>query len=856
MLLASHRVRTPLRLLHGSGALLPIIAIATGVALICAFDVAHRGVVAAFGEVVDTMAGRAALQVSTGGDSGQFPEEVAASIAAVPGVTQAIPVVAGSAFLADSSGELLAVHGINLNSARLVGVYEPPSPQRYAAANPMAVMPGTILLTHSLAARRGLKVGAPVTIDTPMGRQELRVAGLMEPLGIGQVVGDALAVTMLRTAQAAFTRPGFINRVDVVLAPDAERDRVAAAIGAVLPAGLKVEAPEQRKADLQRAAGSLRRLLQAVSLVALIEAFLVAFNSLTTSFGRRAWQLGVLQAIGISPRVIRRMLIRESVQLGAVGAAIGLLVGIGVGRMLLPWIAAATALNVAHVVPPARLLVRGTSLGLAAGLGLAAAALAAMLPARRAVALGAAAVIRTRGSEQRAPDRRWIQLGLPAVLTVILAAIGLQEMTRAAGWGLVVTALVPIAIVLGVEPLVEFLLERLEPLVRWLTGPSGSLAVMTLRRSPQRTAFTVATLGIGVGAVLWLGIVAWSFERSVIDAHRSAALADLVISSPHIASGVNAMPVGASLLEQLRAVPGVATVAGNRVVDWHHDGGPIAIDAYDATYFSAMAPGQAQLIGSTGPDVWQRVAAGEAVLISSNFVYNIGGRTGDTLVLETPSGALRVPIAGVISHLWSPRGTVVMSRALYARRWGDASVTRIYVQIEPGADTAAVRAAITRALGNAYDLEVFSGEALIAYFAVQVRRAFAGVDLLSVLILGIVLVAVGDTLGASVVERTWEIGALHAMGVRRRTLRRMVAAEAVLLGVLGLTLATAVGLGLGAFWVTTTFPHLLGWILDWHVPYAWTGAICLLAMTACFLGAWWPARQVSRLEPAVALRQE
>ena len=58
-------LRLPLRFLRGSTArlLLTVIALALGVALVCAIDLANRAVLDAFVEVIDTMAGRAALRV-------------------------------------------------------------------------------------------------------------------------------------------------------------------------------------------------------------------------------------------------------------------------------------------------------------------------------------------------------------------------------------------------------------------------------------------------------------------------------------------------------------------------------------------------------------------------------------------------------------------------------------------------------------------------------------------------------------------------------------------------------------------------------------------------------------------------
>ena len=56
---------------------------------------------------------------------------------------------------------------------------------------------------------------------------------------------------------------------------------------------------------------------------------------------------------------------------------------------------------------------------------------------------------------------------------------------------------------------------------------------------------------------------------------------------------------------------------------------------------------------------------------------------------------------------------------------------------------------------------------------------------MSVLIGAVVLFTISNTMSMTVVERTVEIGTLRAIGLRRRGIRQMFLAEAVLLGVAG-----------------------------------------------------------------------
>src|SRR5262249_28308971 len=144
------------------------------------------------------------------------------------------------------------------------------------------------------------------------------------------------------------------------------------------------------------------------------------------------------------------------------------------------------------------------------------------------------------------------------------------------------------------------------------------------------------------------------------------------------------------------------------------------------TYFRDSAFGHYQLLGRQAGDVWEAVAKGEAVVVSTNFVLNLGVGEGETITFETPSGPLQLRIAGVTLDFASPRGTVEMSRDLYKKYWHDNQISRAYVRVLPQTNATVVRDSIARELGNTYSLRILSASELAEYFASQVRRAFAG----------------------------------------------------------------------------------------------------------------------------------
>jgi putative ABC transport system permease protein len=834
---------------------LTVVALGSGVALVCAMDLVTRAVLQAFVEVVDTMAGRAALHVTA--DGAPMPESAADQIAAVPGVELAVPVVNATAFLADASGDLLSVFGVDVANDAAVRVYEARDAGGLTVDDPLTFLnqPDSIVITRALAAQRRLGVGDALELLTPTGRRAFTVRGILEPQGLARAYGGNLLVMDLVAAEAAFMRPGFVNQIDVVARRDVHLDNVTADISRQIPVGWRVEAPSERKADLQRVMASLQVMLSALSVVALAAAFLIILNRLNTVFETRAWQLGILRAVGMRARAVWWELLKESLLVGAVGVALGIPLGIAVGKLLLPVVATTAALNFKLIATEADLSVHARSLIIAAALGLGTAVLAAALPAWRIARRPPIETIRGRGVTPQAARGRRLVLPV-AVVAGVIAALLVQNLTHTAVWGLVATVLIVVVTGLGARPLLAMMTTPIMDALRLMLGPSVNIARATFTKNSGRAVLTIAMIGVGIGAIIWLRMLAYSFETSLVHALSAALQGDWVVSSAHAAQGYLEAPIDEQLLSEIGAVRGTGEVIGERLVDWQYADGPIAIDAFDSRYFATTAFGRWPLIGTAQPQVWDTLSTGAAVLISSSFAVNIGGGVSDVLHLDTPQGPLALPIAGITMDFSSPRGTIVMSRDLYRSYWNDSQINRAFVRVTRGVDPPTVRAAIAAELGTRYGLRIISAQDLMEYFAEQVRRAFAPVSVLAALLLFVLLLGLADTLAASVLERTQDFAVIRMLGSRRAALRRAIIAESLALAFPGLLLALVAGLILGMVWVQQTFPFLLGWALETNVPYAQIMLICAATLVVCWAAGILPARRAAALNPVQALRYE
>ena len=833
---------------------LSIIAVALGVALVVAIRLMNTAVLQSFLDAVDAVGGRAALTI-TARDNATFPEDTAKTAAGVRGVKLAVPLVTGVAFPDDDSGELLTVHGVDLGHEADVRLYDQGKGLDDILEDPLVFLndPRSVILTREFAERRGLSLGQEVPLVTPTGVKPFIVRGLLEPQGVARALGGRLVVMDLYAAQRAFAADGQINQIDLVLDPGKDVSAIRTAVTAALPPGLEVQEPALRKEVVRDGVAAFQSMLTAFGLLAVVAGFVICYSRLGAIFEARTWEVGLLRAGGLRQSVVFRELLKESVLLGVAGAVLGIPLGVLVGRVGLPFLATTTALASNLQVPEAKLGLALPDILLGLALGIGAAVAAAVVPALRMSRIHPVAALTMQGREMPSAvaPLKW---RAPAVIGVsIVLLILAQRVSGMRTLGLATTALIVLAGGFLATPFVGYGSRLLKRLWSAWFGAAGRVAAGHLVRQPRRTALTVATLGIGLGSVLMLATLGWSFERSLVASLSRRYTAQLMVMSPFAAGGHSSAPLSSRLVAEIQKIPGVAQAAGEHLRVIRYGEESILIVPYDRSCLLDSRVCHWSL--DSGPaNAFHAVADGDAVAVSRSFASLNGTRVGDALELETLQGSRMFRVAAITSGV--PQSAVLMSRHLYSRLWNDDLVTWIYVAVGEGNDPAAVAAAIARELGHAYRIRVVETRALIDHFAYQARQAFSVQYVMASIALLLVLIGIGDTLAAGVTARTREIGMMRANGLRRSRVVQMVMLEAAGIALLGLLLASAIGLALSVFWVDVQFPAFLGWDLDLHVPLPSALATAGVTLLLCFAGSLLPALRAARLAVPAALRNE
>src|SRR5262249_58851331 len=222
------------------------------------------------------------------------------------------------------------------------------------------------------------------------------IRGLREETGVARTIGGRIVVMDVYAAQRVLTAEGQINQIDLVLQDDADLASVRAAGAARLPDGVRVEEPTRRTEVLRPTIAGFLAMITAFGILSALAGLVICYSRLTAAFEARAWEIGLLRAVGLRRSAVFVELLKESLLLGAAGTVLGVPLGLLIGRAGLPKMAEATALTygLAATTPAPRFGLGHVLLG--AAVGATAALLAAALPALRVPATAPAAGRSTR----------------------------------------------------------------------------------------------------------------------------------------------------------------------------------------------------------------------------------------------------------------------------------------------------------------------------------------------------------------------------------------------------------------------------------------------------------------------------
>ncbi len=716
--------------------------------------------------------------------SGPEAAELVRQLAAVDGVTAVVPdhtfyaqpVLDGRAAPGPTEGQGWA-------SAAL-------APYRLVAGAP-PVRDREVVVDRAL----GVPVGGELTVLIATGPANWTVTGLVDAEAL--YVSDTAARRLAPGVRAI----GLLGQPDV----DAVADTVGAA-GSVL-AGAERGALEPRADARTRWIGM--QVLTGMSALSAFACIFVVGATFAFTVNQRRRELGLLRAVGATPRQVRRTVYREALMVGVPAALGGVLLGAAVAVPV-------GALLVDAGFQPLGFEVRWRLWPLLAGLtvGPVVALLGAGVAARRAGRVRPIEALRAAEVEQRPMTRtRWVA-GLAAAVGAGVAGLtalttdDLADLSAAALLGTMALVVAATLLALAVVPALVRVLGRALP------GVLGEVVRGSAATAARRTASTAAPVLLTVTFAVFIFGNVQTTTGAYAAAREASVRAGAVLipdGTPGLTDAAVTSAAGAALLStEAYVADTVITAIGT-----------------DPASLGSVAARLSVLSGSTAA-----LSEPDTVAVAHATADRFGWSIGDTVQVMFADGQpVGLRVVAVVADGGFP-GDLLLDRALLRQR--DPSVLAAAVLLTgpppgrtpPGAELVDVATYAARA-----DAEEDRLVWLATLLMVGVTAGYGAL-------------AVASTLALATVTRARDLRLLRLAGATRRQVLVSVAAESALVVAIGALLGGVAAL-LALLGSVGALAEQAGAPVDLVVPWPAAAAVVTLCLALAILASTLPAQSLT-----------
>jgi putative ABC transport system permease protein len=796
--------------------LLTIAAVALGVGVVLAIEMAGEAAAGSFRSSVETLAGDADYEVTSAG--GIRPETLTA-LALLPHPIRLRPRIEDYAVL---NGRTVPLIGVDVLS-------EDATPSETTEPETNTLWAGAGL---------GLKRGDRVRLLIQDRESEYLVGGILRGDENDAIVMD------LGLATAALRRDGSLDRILI----DADAP-LEPALRSALPEGAALAPFGSRTEENRKMLEAFRWNLRVLSYIALVVGAFLIYNTISVSVVRRRNEIGVLRALGATRAAVLGAFLAEAVAIGLAGGLAGLGIGLALAGGAVGGVAATVeSLYVSSSPNTIQLTARLAGLGLAIGAGIS--LLSAFAPAWEASRVAPVEAM-SRGRVEHQVRRHTIRWLAVAGAFALLAYVASRQQPVAGKplFGYLAAVLLIAASAFAIPALVSVLRVPRQ------LGVEPLLASRSLIGSLRRTSVLVGALSTAIAMTTAVGIMVGSFRQTVLLWMDDRLQADIYLR-PASPPGAGRHPtMDPAVVEALRRSPSVRSVDTFRGYEIAFRGRPATFGGTEARNIVRERT-QAFLSGAAAPDVFERMhREPDTVIVSEPFANKHNVRAGDTIEIALAGRRVRFRVLDVYFDYGSERGTVLTDRETMLKYLPDPAPSGIAVYLKPGVSLDEGRRAVQHAIGDRR-IVALSNRTLREQAIVIFDRTFAITYALEAVAVIVAIMGVAGALLALVIDRRREFGLLRFLGAAVGQVKRLVLFEAALLGLLANVAGFVLGYVLSLLLIYVINKQSFGWTIQFHWPVAVLLAALSLVYVATLFAAVYPARVAARLNPIEVVHEE
>jgi putative ABC transport system permease protein len=828
---------------------LTVFAVALGVAVVLAMDLAGAAATGSFRSSMETLAGDNDLEVIA---SGGVPEEIVGVLASLPYSMRISPRIEDFAVIADTKKSLPLI-GMDFvaegGSFAKVDSASSGTPQVQENSEEVLAHFGdydSIWVGTSL----GYKVGVRIRLLINDQVREYTVRGLYPDSN-----GNESAILMdIAAAQRALTRYGRVERILLKVPNTPSLDDWQQRLRAMLPAGVEVRPQGTGTNENRRMLAAFRWNLRLLSYVSLVVGAFLIYNTISVSVVRRRPEIGILRALGASRGVILAAFVSEAACFGLAGAQIGLPLGrfMATGAVKLM---SATVESLYVSSRPGSIELSFTSVLLALAIGVGVAVASAYSPACEASLVSPAEAMGRGRREHDVTVQKGRDLWLALALS--LGAATASQAPVIGGkplFGYLAAILLVLASALAIPAFVYALTTFSSKLLGKMIGVEAMLASRSLAASLRRTSVLVGALSTAIAMMTAVGIMVGSFRKTVFVWMGDQLPADLYLRPAGSPAADRHPTLSLGLAERIEKLPGVAAVERLRAYEILYQDMPATLVSVDPKV--PRTDQKSELFsGRPRERVLAELRDSNAVMVSEPFTYKHGVKTGDFITLSLGEKQATFRIADVYYDYSSERGSILMDRNTMLRYLPDAAPSNLAIYVSPDAKLETVRAEIEQGTAG-HRVLLFSNRDIRTEAIRIFDRTFAITYALEAVAVIVAVMGIAGALLALVIDRRRELGLLHFLGAATGQIRKLILVEAGLLGLLANLAGLILGFALSLVLIYVINRQSFGWTIRFHLPVEILFIALTVVHAATVLAGLYPAEVAVRLNPVEVVHEE
>ena len=814
--------------------------VALGVAVVVAIDLAGAASVGSFKSSLESLQDTADYEIS---QVGGIPDTVFGDLVRLPGPQRLSARIEGYAVV-ESTGERLPLFGVDLvGDQRVLGSIDLSMPSVGAFADERVVW-----IPASLGQRAGERIDLAINDQV----ESFTVLGLLGGQDGREEALTSMVVMDIALAQRLLGRTGTVDRIYVHV-PEDDRTDWEALFKDHLPAAAAVSTAGTRTQQNRKLLNSFRWNLRVLSYIALIVGAFLIYNTISVSVVRRRSQIGTARALGMPARTVQWGFLAEAGLFGLLGTLAGLVLGraLAVGAVELMG-RTVTTLYVGS--QPGEIMFRPWAFLVAGLAGIGVSMLAAWRPAREASSVAPVEAMAKGREEYAVAATRSVWAIRAAVLGGLAAALCFVPAWDRLPYGGFAAAVCLIGAAAMLVPFVaRFCLRHVTGPVLRLFGVAPMLGVQILSQSLKRTSVIVAAMAVATAMMVSVGIMVGSLRDTLAVWMGNQLRADLYIRSGESLGTEDSATFSEEVAGLVEALPEVDAVDRFRRYSISYGGLPANLALADFR----VHPGRSQMQILHGPDIptiAKQLVSTKSVIISEPFSNKHGLEVGDAVALPIGDGAEEFEVAAVYYDYSAEQGYVIGHREVLMEFLPDQQLTSAAVYLAGGSDLDAARSKIIQAVAGRR-VRVARNRELRERANQVFDRTFAITYALELVAIIVAILGMAGALLTLVIDRKTDLGVLRILGATKKQIRKLVLAQAGLLGLLSNMIGLGLGGALSVILIKVINKQSFGWTIQFHWPVGLLLAATTLIFVASVFAGLYPARIGAGLDPVEVLHE-